>query len=88
MPRQSPFIIELSSAEVTALASTSRRYSAPYRDVVRARIVLLAAEGQENTQVRYEALAQPFQWKFTRADLTRLVERLATQDSGRLSEAA
>ena len=39
-------------------------------------------------QVRYETLAQPFQWKFTRADLTRLVERLATQDSGRLSEAA
>ena len=88
MPIQSPFIIELSSAEVTALASTSRRYSAPYRDVVRARIVLLAAEGQENTQVRYEALAQPFQWKFTRADLARLLERLATRDSGRLSEAA
>ncbi len=88
MPIQSPFIIELSSAEVTALASTSRRYSAPYRDVVRARIVLLAAEGQENTQVRYEALAQPFQWKFTRADLARLLERLATRDAGRLSEAA
>ena len=51
MPRQSPFIIELSPAERAALESTSRRYSAPYRDVVRARIVLLAAEGQENTEV-------------------------------------
>ena len=51
MPRTSPFIIELSAAERAALASTSRRYSAPYRDVVRARIVLLAGEGQENTEI-------------------------------------
>lgn len=39
-------------------------------------------------QSRYEALAQPFEWKFTRADLTKLLERLATRDAGRLSEAA
>jgi hypothetical protein len=39
-------------------------------------------------QSRYEILAQPFEWKFTRADLTRLLERLATRDAGRLSEAA
>ena len=51
MPRTSPFIIELSSVERAALESTSRRYSAPYRDVVRARIVLLAAEGLENTVI-------------------------------------
>jgi transposase-like protein len=51
VPRQSPFIIKLSPAEVTVLASTSRRYSASYRDVIRARIVLLAAEGQENTEI-------------------------------------
>jgi len=51
VPRQSPFIIDLSSAERAALASTSRRYSAPYRDVVRARIVLLAAQGRENTEI-------------------------------------
>lgn len=51
MPRQSPFIIALSPAERAALESTSRRYSAPYRDVVRARIVLLAAQGQENTEI-------------------------------------
>ena len=52
MPRISPFIIELSSAERAALERTSRRYSAPYRDVVRARIVLLATEGLENTAPR------------------------------------
>jgi len=51
VPRRSPFIIELSPAERTALESVSRRYSAPYRDVVRARIVLLAGDGQENTEI-------------------------------------
>ena len=51
VPRSSPFIVELSPAERAALESTSRRYSAPYRDVVRARIVLLAADCQENTEI-------------------------------------
>ena len=51
MPRQSPFTIDLSPAERASLESASRRYSAPYRDVVRARIVLLAAQGQENTEI-------------------------------------
>ena len=50
MSRRSPFMVELSHAERAALESTSRRYSAPYRDVVRARIVLLA-ESQENTEI-------------------------------------
>ena len=50
MPRQSPYSVELSPAERAVLESTSRRYSAPYRDVVRARIVLLA-ESQENTEI-------------------------------------
>ena len=51
MPRTSPFVIELSPAERAALESTSRRYSAPYRDVVRARIVLLSADRQENVEI-------------------------------------
>ena len=50
VPRQSPFIIELSPAERAALESASHRYSAPYRDVVRARIVLLAAQDLENVE--------------------------------------
>lgn len=53
MSRISPFFIELSPAERAALESTSRRYSAPYRDVVRARIVLLAAGGQENSEIAH-----------------------------------
>lgn len=51
MPRSSPFAIDLSPVERAVLESTNRRYSAPYRDVVRARIVLLAAEGHENTEI-------------------------------------
>lgn len=39
-------------------------------------------------QARYEILAQPFEWKFTRADLAKLLQRLALKDSGQLSEAA
>jgi hypothetical protein len=39
-------------------------------------------------QTRYEQLAQPFEWRFTRADLARLLERLALKDSGQLRAAA
>ena len=39
-------------------------------------------------QADYEVLARPFEWKFTRADLSRLLERLEQQSSGRLREAA
>jgi transposase-like protein len=51
VPRKSPFVIKLAPGERASLESTSRRYSAPYRDVVRARIVLLAAAGVENTEI-------------------------------------
>jgi len=51
MPRTSPFQVDLSPEERDALEATSRRYTAPYRDVVRARIVLLAAEGRENVEI-------------------------------------
>ena len=51
MPRRSPFSIELSPQERSTLEATSRRYTAPYRDVVRARIVLLAADGVENKEI-------------------------------------
>jgi hypothetical protein len=30
---------------------------------------------------RYEAAARPFEWKFTRADLSRLMKRLAERDA-------
>ena len=48
MPRQSPFAIELSSAERRELEAVARRYTSPYRDVIRAKIILYAADGLSN----------------------------------------
>lgn len=48
MPRHSPFVVELDRAERGELEARARRYTSPYRDVVRAKIVLLAAQGLAN----------------------------------------
>src|SRR5215471_12488834 len=48
MPRHSPFSIELTLEERQELESRVRKYTSPYCDVVRAKIVLLAAEGLSN----------------------------------------
>ena len=48
MPRESPFAIELSSAERRELEAVARKYASPYRDVIRAKIVLYAADGLPN----------------------------------------
>jgi transposase len=51
MPRRCPFRIELSDAERARLAATARKYTSPYRDVIRAKIVLTAAAGLENDEI-------------------------------------
>ena len=51
MPRKSPYIIELTAAERDKLEALSRRYTAPYRDVVRAKIILYAAQGLANDEI-------------------------------------
>ena len=48
MPRSSPFVVELTDQERSELLSRSRRYTSPYRDVIRAKIVLLASQGLSN----------------------------------------
>ncbi len=48
MPRTSPYTIELSDSERVQLESLAHQYTSPYRDVVRARIILYAAEGLSN----------------------------------------
>src|ERR1700745_2516664 len=45
MPRKSPFSIVLSKEERVVLEVQARQYTSPYCDVVRAKIVLLAAQG-------------------------------------------
>jgi len=48
MPRKSPFSIVLSKEERMVLENQVRQYTSPYCDVIRAKIVLLAAEGLSN----------------------------------------
>ena len=48
MPRKSPFRVELTEHERGLLEGQARKYTSPYRDVIRAKIILLAAEGLEN----------------------------------------
>lgn len=45
MPRTSPLTVELSTEDRAELEARAHRYSLPYRDVMRAKIILLAAEG-------------------------------------------
>jgi len=51
MPRHSPYSIRLSQAEKDSLESQARKYTAPYYSVLRAKIVLLAAQGRSNDQI-------------------------------------
>jgi transposase len=48
MPRESPFSIALAKEERITLEVRARRYTSPYCDVIRAKIVLLAAQGLSN----------------------------------------
>ena len=51
MPRQSPYVIVLTAKEKSTLRKVARSYTSPYRDVVRARIILHAAQGLRNDQI-------------------------------------
>jgi transposase len=51
VPRKSPYIIELSQQERDVLEAQARRYTLPYRDVIRAKIVLMAADGLDNDEI-------------------------------------
>ena len=51
MPRKSPYSIELTTEERTLLERQARCYTLAYREVVRAKIVLLAAKGLGNDEI-------------------------------------
>ena len=51
MPRRSPYRIDLDGEERTALESLARSYTLPYWQVVRAQMVLLAADGLRNDEI-------------------------------------
>jgi len=54
MPMQSPYQIALSGQEEAVLAARARSARGPYRDRVRAAIVLAAAAGQANAAIAAE----------------------------------
>ncbi len=51
MPRSSPYCITLSKAEFDELSRRAAKYTLSYFQVVRAKIVLLAAQGLSNYEI-------------------------------------
>ena len=51
MPRISPYPIELTPEERRVLEARGRKYTLPHREVIRAKAILLAAEGRENEEI-------------------------------------
>lgn len=51
MPRSSPYAIALSSAERAELHRRAAKYTLPYFQVQRAKMILYAAEGMSNDEI-------------------------------------
>jgi transposase len=49
--RKSPYTLQLTPEQRRELEARARRYTSPYRDVVRAKIVLMAAQGLDNEEI-------------------------------------
>lgn len=51
LPRSSPFHVDLSASEERELRRRAAKYTLPYFEVLRAKMILLAAEGLSNDQI-------------------------------------
>ena len=51
MPRKSPYVLELTAEQRWELEARARKYTLPYRNVMRAKIVLMAAAGLDNDEI-------------------------------------
>ena len=51
MTRKSPYVLDLTAEQRRELEARARRYTLPYREVVRAKIVLMAAAGLDNDEI-------------------------------------
>jgi len=60
MPRKSPYLILLTNNEREKLEEIANQYTSPYYFVVRAKIVLMAAQGLDNKTIG-ERLSLPRQ---------------------------
>ena len=80
MPRKSPFRIELSADEIAELSRRAAKYTLPYFEVVRAKMILMAANGMDNDQIaarldtRREVVSQ-WRKRFFKERLAGLEER-------------
>ena len=80
MPRKSPFQIELSPDEFAELSRRAVKYTLPYFEVVRAKMILMAANGMDNDQIaarldtRREVVSQ-WRKRFFKERLAGLEER-------------
>jgi len=80
MPRKSPFRIELSTAEAAELSRRAARYTLPYFEVIRAKMILMAAQGIDNDEIaarldtRREVVSQ-WRKRFFKERLAGLEER-------------
>ena len=53
MPRKSPYKITLTVHEKNTLESVAKKYTSPYRDVIRAKIILMTAQGYTNDEIAF-----------------------------------
>ena len=51
MTRKSPYVLDLTAEQRRELEARARRYTSSYRDVIRAKIVLMAASGLDNEEI-------------------------------------
>ena len=51
MPRKCPYRVILTVDEKRRLQAIARKYTSQYRDVIRAKVILLAAEGLSNKDI-------------------------------------
>ena len=51
MPRKSPYDIDLHDDEAAELQRRARKYALPYFQVLRAQMILLAADGRRNDEI-------------------------------------
>ena len=51
MPRKSPFRIILSASEAAELRRRAVKYTLPYFEVTRAKMILMAADGLDNDEI-------------------------------------
>lgn len=80
MARKSPFLIELSADEWAELNRRATKYTLPYSEVIRAKMILMAANGMDNDQIaarldtRREVVSQ-WRQRFFKERLAGLEER-------------